>query len=270
MTLIGIVSSDVLADTDLVNTATVFSDNDPTPSDSDSHTTAVNNAADLSISKVALIEEVAPGGTALFRVAVANSGPSDALGVTISDPIAPGFVAPQVIDPASADIPAGGSADFIVSMVVDENQAVGTTLVNTATVSYANDSTPGNNTDTDSIIVIDALPDADVALNGITLVGGGPVVPGQTATFEIEATNNGPADALGAVLVTTFENVEYIVDSNTSPGGWLPVDSGGTWIRQTPWISGTAQTFTVTLTIPADAHYTAANVLGPFRAMLPV
>jgi uncharacterized repeat protein (TIGR01451 family) len=268
--VVGTVDASVADSTWITNTATVFavSPDADASNDSDSQATQVSVEADVSISKVALTEEVAPGGTALFRVTVTNSGPSDALGVTITDPIAPGFVAPQVIDPASANVPAGGSADFFVSVVVNENQAVGNTLVNTATVNFANDSTLGNNTDTASITVIDALPDADVQLNSVALVGGGPVVPGQTVTFTINATNNGPADALGAVLVTAFEDTAYIVDSSEDEGTWYPVGSGGTWIRRTPWLSGTQQTFTVTLMIPADAHYTAADALGPFRAMV--
>jgi uncharacterized repeat protein (TIGR01451 family) len=255
------------------NTATVTWDSG---SDSDTEGYTVQVEADLRAEKQALTTEVAPGGTALFKVSLFNNGPSDAVGVIISDTLPAGFVpGSQVIAPAEAGttgitIPAGGHAEVFVSMVVDDGQAVGTVLTNVAEVVFADDPNGANNSSSDTVTVIDALPDADVEVVDVRLMGGGPIVPGNPAPyrFEIDVRNNGPADALGAVVTTVLLDAEYIIDDMGLVGNWSPAD--GIWTHDGPWAPGALQTLWVDVLIPADAHQTALDAMGPFYAWIAV
>ena len=64
--------------------------------------------------------------------------------------------------------------------------------------------------------VVDALPEADLEVVGVTLQAvPGPIVPGVGAayTFDIEVANNGPSPAYGAVLVNAASSTsQWILD----------------------------------------------------------
>ena len=180
---------------------------------------AMAPAVTLGAEKVALTLDVAPGGTALFKVTVYNDGPSDVHGVRIRDDLPAGFIGPVMIAPAEARpageglyIPAGGHAEVFVSMRVDPATTPGTFLSNTAGIldlpeEYTITFDP--RVASARIRVVDALPEADVQVLSVTPLGQ-PWVPGSVVeTVMIEVRNNGPSPAYGAIVTFALEDSDY-------------------------------------------------------------
>jgi PKD repeat protein len=214
--------------------------------------------ADLIAELIALTPEVAEDGTALFKLTIYNNGPSDADGVTITPSPGAGWINPVVAPAGALYVPAGGHTEVFISAKADAAQvAPGDTLDNAATVNLAYDPVPSNNTDTATVTVVDALPVADVEVVSISLAGGGPIVPGNSYTFNITARNNGPASAYGAVLAFSFLNANYIHENDTAPAGWSYAMDPGVFLATAPMADGAEQSFSLTVRVPPNAHYVA-------------
>ena len=114
----------------ITNTATVSSDVDDPASanDSASATTTVNPVADLSVTKSGAPDPVAPGGLVTFTIVVANSGPSAATGVILSDPITNGTLQ-SVTGPGCATVKAKGKTTATCAIGTLANGANATVTV---------------------------------------------------------------------------------------------------------------------------------------------
>jgi hypothetical protein len=78
------------------------------------------------------------------------------------------------------------------------------------------------------------LPTADVEVVEIRVVGGGAIIPGQTTWFEIDVRNNGPAEALGAVLIYGLQDADwFMADSSRTSEEWS-WERSGSFLRRTP------------------------------------
>jgi len=105
---------------------------------------------------------------------------------------------------------AGASVDIVVDVTVNPD-ATGT-ITNTATVTgNETDTDPSNNTDTEPTGV---NPEADLEI--VKTASPEPVVAGETVTWTITVTNNGPSDATGVVVDDTFPP-EVTVTSISAP-----------------------------------------------------
>jgi uncharacterized repeat protein (TIGR01451 family) len=125
--------------------------------------------ADLAITKTDGVTTAVPGGSVTYTIVVTNSGPSNALGSTVTDtfPAAcssvsytsvaaagatgntPGPAAGNIAD--TVNLPAGGSVTYSATCTI--SPAATGTLSNTGTVAAtggATDPDPGNNSATDS------------------------------------------------------------------------------------------------------------------------
>jgi uncharacterized repeat protein (TIGR01451 family) len=93
ITVVGLVASDVATGTELVNVARVDAANrDPVSGNNQtSVTTTVETAANLSISKSATPSPAVPGEQLTYVLVITNSGPSDAVGVQVTDTLPGGF-----------------------------------------------------------------------------------------------------------------------------------------------------------------------------------
>ncbi|MGA8925697.1 MAG: hypothetical protein WB462_05700 [Solirubrobacterales bacterium] len=132
----------------LANLASVASTtDDPTPgNNNDSAQVTVGERVDLHLEKTVSPSSVPAGQNATYTLTVSNSGPSDATGVTLSDPLQPelSFVAANpsqgtcsesagTVTCTLAVIPSGGQAQVQLT-VRAETAAAGQTLNNTASV----------------------------------------------------------------------------------------------------------------------------------------
>ena len=213
----------------VTNSATVTSPTtDPNPTDNtDTDTIDVVHDADLSIVK-AHTGPVRIGDLLTFTLAVANAGPTQATGVTVSDPLPAGLTyvsadgtgwtcaesAATVTCDLAAALAPGASAPPI-TVVVTVEVAAYPTADNVATVGSATpDSHPADNTSTDPVDV-PALVDLTIAKShqGVPQVG-------QRTIYSLVVANAGPTADPGPITVTDPLAAGLTFVSASGPG-WV-------------------------------------------------
>ncbi len=220
VTYTAVCTVDPAAQGTLVNTATVTPPQEVTDPDdsnnSDTDTDTIDVEADLSLTKDNGSATVSAGGQTTYTIVAANAGPSNVTGADVSDSFpaelsctwtcAPTAGATCTAGPVAGDISdtidlsAGSSATY--TAVCDVSADASGTIANTGTVTPpqgVTDPDPGNNSDTDTDTV---LREADLALtkdNGSTTV-----VAGESTTYSIVVSNNGPLDVVGAMVSDPF------------------------------------------------------------------
>jgi uncharacterized repeat protein (TIGR01451 family) len=163
----------------LSNTATATSstpDGNPGNNSSTASTT-VTTSADLSVTKTTPPTPVAVGFDVDYTISVANNGPSDATGVSLTDVIPANMTFAslnQTTGPAfNCTTPAANSTGTITCtigtfgngatasfhLVLHNGATAGTTVTNTATISATtSDPNPANNSSSASVLVLAAIP----------------------------------------------------------------------------------------------------------------
>ena len=223
-----------LMDNPLVNSATAMDvPSGATGSGSDSDVLAPQ--ASLVLTKTDGSTTYTPGGTATYTIVVTNGGPSDTFNTTVSDTLPPGVMLSGPVGCMAA-----GSADCgTVSGMAGQTSlgatgasipaGAGNSLTFTAPVSFAADLTSNPLTNTATATDPASPPasgsdsnalsgQADLAITKTDTAT--TVVPGQTVTYTIVATNLGPSDAFGAT-------VSDVVPAAVSSATWSCVPSGG-------------------------------------------
>ena len=200
---------------------------DPDPSDnSDAETTIITTEAALSMDKSVSHATRAPGDVITYTLQVTNIGPSDAVGVQVTDVLPAGVT--YVSDDAGCDtsglptmvctlgtLPAGGIATVTIVVTIDLATPPGTALLNTATVDASTaDPDAGDDEDTTTTTVVSSsdLAVTKTAVGEVILSGNPPsvvlspgaVTAGRRVTYTLEVTNDGPSPATGVVLVDTL------------------------------------------------------------------
>ncbi len=195
----------------------------------------VETSADLGITKDDSPDPVLAGEDITYTLVVTNNGPSDAQSVTVSDPVPANttFVSATPDNGGSCDssvscalgtIPDGGVVN--VTIVVTADSGFAGTVTNTATVSSATpDPNAGNDSDDEDTLVDAGL---DLALTKTDVTD--PVIAGETVTWTLSVTNNGPADASNVTVTDT-----------------LPAEVSGASGTGTGWSCSGASTLTCTL-----------------------
>jgi uncharacterized repeat protein (TIGR01451 family) len=198
----------------LVNTATITNPvavPDPNLANNSVTNTIAPPSADLAITKTDGITLWTPGGTTTYTVVVQNNGPLNVIGATFQDnkPAQVTSWSWTCTADSGASCTASGSGSGNISDTVNIpatkkvtytiTASLGTTvpgnLVNTATITSPvgmPDPILGNNSATDT----DNGPTADLAVtkdDGVTFY-----TPGDTLTYTIRVTNNGPQTVIGA------------------------------------------------------------------------
>lgn len=191
----------------LTNVATV-SASEPDPDHGDNVATAlalVQTSADLRLAKSITPENPVAGQPATYTLTVVNDGPSDAQRVSIVDPLNEGFTVDSVTSAADCStgtdvvsctldtLPAGESVTVTVSGTLGADLL---SAVNTAVVlSSTSDPDPTNNA---ASVEVPTTVVADLA---VTKTSDRAVVEaGESVTYTIVATNEGPSDASTAFL----------------------------------------------------------------------
>ncbi|MDJ0768748.1 MAG: hypothetical protein QNJ12_08135, partial [Ilumatobacter sp.] len=195
VTVTGTVPADQTAD--LTNVASVSSDApDPVAgNDSTSLDTPVVAVADLRIEKTVAPNPIVIGSPVTYTITVTNDGPSDAASATVADTL-PGDLAGVTVSSSQGGcaafpcdlgpIAAGASATITVGAT-----ATGTDTDNTATVSST--TTDPDGSDNSATVTTTVTSIADLRVDKATDVT--PVAAGESASWTITVTNDGPSPA---------------------------------------------------------------------------
>ena len=237
---------DIAADANgtLSNTATVtapgsVTDIDPNDNSASDLDTLLVPRYDLVLRKSDGRSSVRPGEVVTYSVTVDHSGSSDAVGVTVRD------VLPAALDtvtwscqPSTGSLCTAGGSDDLLDVVTLRSggqllyQLSGTvasdasgTLHNIASLTIpagAVDTNISNNADSDNTD-IEVVADLSVALSATPPI----FIPGQSVTYTLGVANGGPADALGAQVVSPVPASLLDVTWTCAAGGGASCGTAG-------------------------------------------
>ena len=180
-------------------------------------------AADLQISKDGPASAVA-GTNVVYTTVVTNAGPSDAVAVTVADPTPPGLTFVSNAGACTTAFPcalgtlaAGAVRTITTTYAIPPGYLTPDPIVNTATVASA---TPDPAAANDSSTATTALGASVTDLRITKTNGVSSLVPGQTTTYTITVTNNGPSNAIGA-------RVQDVFPAALTGVSWTCAGSGG-------------------------------------------
>ena len=244
--------------TSLTNEATASSPTDSTPgNNTGSVTDTVANVSDLRLVKEVDQNPIVAGGTFEYILTVFNDGPSDtSAAITVVDDIP----APLVADSWSAGCGLSGST---VTCTSTDALAVGDSLVftisgtvpadasapsidNIASVSYPNDPDPANDS---AMAETDLAAEADVKIDKEWTTA--TATAGDTATFTLEVTNDGPSVSDNVVVTDALTSgMTFVSDL----GGLC---SGTTTVTCNLGDLAVDESVTITVTVQLPAELTA-------------
>ncbi|MBE7468699.1 MAG: DUF11 domain-containing protein [Anaerolineales bacterium] len=224
----------------ITNTATVAGvEFDPnTNNNSATIPTTVNRLVNLSIAKTSSPTLVAAGNSLTYTLTVANSGPSEASGVIVTDTLPAGVTfaaasagcsnASNIVTCSNLGNVSSGGA-ITASIRVTVASSILGTLTNTATVtSNQPDSNTTNNTVTATTTVTRVT---DLAITQSSTPN--PVTAGNNITFNLMVINNGPSDAANVIVNdtlpagVTFQSVTPPNPTCSHAGGIVTCNLGG-------------------------------------------
>lgn len=225
--LLATIDSDQNAD--MTNTAVVTGREVDIDNANDSDNAFIDlPSADLVIVKTDLADPATAGEELTYQIQVTNDGPDEAFGVVVTDQL-PGdvtFVSGNVggdsnlvSDDGNGQVTAtignlASGATATVTLVVLVAADASEPLTNTASVTATpnTDPDPSNNTTSEETQVIRSV---DV---GVSKTVTGTPVAGDSVTFTIEVTNNGPSQARDVSVGDTLVDVLSFVSGSFDPG----------------------------------------------------
>jgi uncharacterized repeat protein (TIGR01451 family) len=239
LTLTGTI--DPSATSNLVTTATVSPPSGTTDTnatnDSATDTDTLTPFADLAVTMTGV--GTVPGSSTTYTITVINNGPSTAAGALVTDffPATLTNVVWTAVATAGSSVAAptgtgniadlvtllpGGNVTFTAVGQIDPSLA-GTLANNTATVTAPAGTTDPNVTDDSSTFSFAPTPQADIAVSiddGTTTV-----VPGTSASYFINVTNNGPS-TVSSLIVTDTLPAALLNPHFFLPSGFVAVGAG--------------------------------------------
>jgi len=181
---------------------------DPITSNNTANTnTTVNTLADLQLSMSASPNPVIAGNLLTYNISLSNVGPSDALGVTLTDTL-PSSVTFQSATGCSNN--SGQVTCTIGSLAngANTNRMI-VVRVNSGSLDFVNNIAGVNSSTSDPVNANNTAStnttintQADLVL-GISAAPS-PVIAGDLLTYTLTITNTGPSDALGATIIDTL------------------------------------------------------------------
>jgi uncharacterized repeat protein (TIGR01451 family) len=197
-----------------------------TPDDQFTIVRPIGRQSDVSVDLSDAPDPVGPGATLTYTIVVSNAGPSDNSSINLTDFFPVGYS--SVLWSASftggsgnltgsgdinetISLSAGGSVTYTVAGTV--TAPGNSTLSNTATISSAEDSTSGNNSDTETTFV-----------GGVNLIlakddGVVSATPGSVIKYTLTYRNGGFVTANGASITDTIP-ANTVFDLANSTAGW--------------------------------------------------
>jgi uncharacterized repeat protein (TIGR01451 family)/fimbrial isopeptide formation D2 family protein len=217
---------------------------------------------------------ITAGSTVNYSVTAMNNGPNDVLSVSLSDALPAGATFVSVVQGSGpaftcthpavgatgsvnctiATLAAGVPATFTFVFRVSSNVPSGSTVTNTATISYAGgDPTPGNN-GASALATVGTSADLRVTKSGPATIAAGQTIP-----YTLTATNSGPSDAQSVTLSDSLPAGTTFVSEAQGSGPSFTcanpaVGAGGTVSCTIATLaSGTSATFTLVFLVNASA-----------------
>lgn len=215
----------------VTNTATVSSTefdagfDTNTANNTASESTDVNPAIDLSVIKVDSSDPVIAGNDLVYTITVSNDGPSTATGVTMSDTLPAGVTFTSVTSSQGTAEEAGGvvtadlgslasGASATVTVTVSVDPGTTGTLTNTATATGTEtDTNTQNNSDTETTAVNSSVDLVITKTGSIATVS-----PGNSFSYEIVVTNEGPSTATDVSMTDTLPAELEFVNATSTAG----------------------------------------------------
>jgi uncharacterized repeat protein (TIGR01451 family) len=223
ITLVVNVSSAV--STTLMNVADVDAlTTDPFPDNNHAEElTLVATSADLSLLKEATPEPVAAGSTLTYTLTISNAGPSDAVGVVVTDTL-PGGVTFVSADPSGCvengqvvcqlgTISAG--QEIVLSIVTSLAPSLAPqSIENSAEVASETDDPDDTNNDDSAISTVVTAADLVITKEASP----DPVTAGDNLTYTLTIQNLGPSNASDIVVTDTLPVETTLVSVDSSQG----------------------------------------------------
>ena len=254
----------------IVNPASVAADETEldNTNNSDDATTTLNPDFDVVVTKSVSDATPDPGQTITYTVGVENEGPSTAAGVILTDPIPAGltFVSATMEGQAgssngttvtfpSIDIDSGQTATATLTFTVDTTSTG--TITNTASVPDL--SNAGENDATNNSASVDLTVTDRVDIRVAKTVSATDAQAGDTLTYTITVTNDGPSVAETVTATDTLPaGVTFV--SGTGPNNEaLAVNNGVVTVNGGDVANGGSFNFTIIATINAGAGTPQTN-----------
>ena len=149
------------------------------------------------------------GTSLLYTVTVANTGPSDAAGVSMIDVLPPevSFVSATpdqgscsevvgTVSCALGTIASGASVDVVIVVGVDADTAAGTITNNASVSTTTSDPVAGNDATSEDTTITTS---ADVSV--VKVDSADPVIAGTSLSYTVTVANTGLSDAAGVSVV---------------------------------------------------------------------
>ena len=176
-----------------------------------------------------MTDPVIAGEVLMYQIRITNTGPSDAVGVIITDsvPVSTTFVGASdfcaetgdVVTCTLGTVAAGATRSAFVQVRVSDAITHGAIITNTAYVSSATTLDPDTSDNTDTITTTaqqSALNPTDLEITKSDSPD--PVIAGQTLTYTLIVTNNGPATASNVKIVDALPNGTTLISATASNG----------------------------------------------------
>ncbi|MDM8530892.1 Calx-beta domain-containing protein [Anaerolineales bacterium HSG25] len=234
VTIVGTIPASVTSGAILTNTAGVTLTSTQTDSDLSNNslttpvTTTVTTEADLTISKTASSVSATVEYPFTYTIVITNNGPSDATAVILTD----GLIVPTGTITRGTAIPDQGSCDtddpfvctlgtltaseqitisWVVTPAID---AVNTVITNVVTATTSTPSVSVSYTDSITTNIVPQVADLNISKS----VNPSNANPGDTITYTISFTNNGPHLATEVIITDTIPvsvNVTSVISNGT-------------------------------------------------------
>ncbi len=221
---------------------------------------AFGYVSDLSISKTAVQSPAIAGDTLDYTLSVNNLGPNAALtSITVTDtlPANTSFVTASgngwtciesmgLVSCSRATAALGAAPDILLS--VQLNQSTASPMSNTASVNSATfDSNSGNNSDSESSTVT-TRADLFVTISD----SADPLLGGNTLTYTIASSNDGPSDAVNVSNVIELPEENSAITSITASGWTCSTATNTVSCTRATLAAGSSANISITVDIPKD------------------
>jgi len=238
-----------------------FDQSDPDPNNNQVSITLSAESADLALTKVVDLPTTDIGDTVTFTLTLTNHGPNDASGIQVMDQVPPGMTFHDV-EPSAGSYEAGSglwSLDellFTESATLDIRATVDLPISLSNTASLFASTTRDTFADNNSASVSVTGEAADLAVTA-TVSGSSNPRPavGDTVTFIIELTNNGPSDVVNVAVMDTIPDGLHWIGENPSDGYYNNLT--GEWLITNLIPSGGTETLSIDTVV--DVAETTTN-----------